>query len=194
MSASSPTTRIVPPATAFVNGDSRGSKNRRYGSSDVLENRSVSSASICGGQRDAAGAGHHQTGRGGLELDGQQLAAQRETAGELADAFVAGEQIVDAHADVVAGLVERAGAAGRELQQAGQRRAGERRRLQRLDRNSRAVGVEGVGAVPADPRRAGHASGALCDLERVQPDARALEAQRRVGRVEGLAVGGAVDR
>ena len=28
MSASSPTTRIVPPATAVVNGDSRGSKKR----------------------------------------------------------------------------------------------------------------------------------------------------------------------
>ena len=39
-----------------------------------------------------------ETRRGRFELDGQQLAAQREPAGQLTDAFVAGEQIVDARA------------------------------------------------------------------------------------------------
>ena len=41
MSASSPTTRMVPSATAVVNGDIFGAKKRRYGSSDVSEKRSV---------------------------------------------------------------------------------------------------------------------------------------------------------
>ena len=57
MSASSPTTRTVPLATAVVNGDSRGSKKRRYGSSDVSWNRSDISASISVGQREPPGAG-----------------------------------------------------------------------------------------------------------------------------------------
>ena len=46
MSASSPTTRTVPPATALAKGESCGAKKRRYGSSDVLANRRVSSESI----------------------------------------------------------------------------------------------------------------------------------------------------
>ena len=37
----------------------------------------------------------------------QLLAAEREPAGDLADAFVAREQVVDPHLDVVARLVER---------------------------------------------------------------------------------------
>ena len=48
MSASSPTTRIVPSATAVVNGDNCGWKKRMYGSSDVSVNRSVASVSISG--------------------------------------------------------------------------------------------------------------------------------------------------
>ena len=69
------------------------------------------------GQRDAARPRHHEPRRGGFELDGQQLAAQRQPAGQLPDAFVAGKQIVDAHAHVVARHLERAGAGRRELQQ-----------------------------------------------------------------------------
>ena len=65
------------------------------------------------GQRDAAGAGHDEAGRRGLELDRQQLAAQRQPAGQLADAFVAGEEVVHSHAHVVAGHIERAGCLSR---------------------------------------------------------------------------------
>ena len=83
-------------ATAVVNGDSRGSKKRRYG----IERRVLEPHRHLGvhpvGQREPAGAGDGQTRRGGFELGGQQLAAQRQPAGDLADAFVAGEQIVDA--------------------------------------------------------------------------------------------------
>ena len=79
-------------------------------------------------QRDAARAGDHETGRGRFHLQRQQLAAQRQPAVQLADAFVAGEQVVDAQLDVVSRLVERAGAGGVELQQARQRRLRERRR------------------------------------------------------------------
>ncbi len=57
-----------------------------------------------------------------LELERQQLAAKSQPARQLPDAFVAGEEIVDDELDVVARLVERAGAVGVELQQARQRR------------------------------------------------------------------------
>ena len=63
-------------------------------------------------------AGHHQPWRRGFELAGQELAAQREPPGELADAFVAGKEIVHAHAHVVPRHVKGAGAGGGELQQA----------------------------------------------------------------------------
>ena len=127
----------MPLATAVVNGDSRGSKKRRYGSSDVSWNRIDISASMPVGQLEPAGAGDEQTRRRGLEIGGQQLAAQRQPARDLADAFLADEQIVDARLDVVARLVEVAGAGRIELQQARQRRARERRGPQRLDRDAR---------------------------------------------------------
>ena len=44
-SASAPTTRIEPLATAVVNGESRGTNRRTYGSSELSWKRSVSSAS-----------------------------------------------------------------------------------------------------------------------------------------------------
>ena len=48
MSASSPTTRTDPLATAVVNGDSFGTNRRTYGSSELSWNRNVISASACG--------------------------------------------------------------------------------------------------------------------------------------------------
>ena len=80
MSASSPTTRIVPPATAVVNGDSRGSKKRTYGSSDVSREAHRQLGVHLRRQRDAARARHDETRRGRFELERQQLAAQRQPA------------------------------------------------------------------------------------------------------------------
>ena len=56
---------------------------------------------------------------------------------------------------------------------------GNESRRQRLDRDLRAVRVERVVAVPADPRGAGDRAGALRDVDRVEADAGALEAQVR---------------
>ena len=72
--------------------------------------------------------GDHQTRRGRFHLEVQELAAQREPAVQLPDAFIAGEQVVDAQLHVVSRLLERAGAAGAELEKARQRRLRERRR------------------------------------------------------------------
>ena len=47
MSASSPTTRMLPLAIAVVYGESCGSNARRYGSSDVSATVNERSASIC---------------------------------------------------------------------------------------------------------------------------------------------------
>ena len=88
----------MPPATAVVNGDSRGSKNRTYGSSDVSRNRSVSSASISSVSAMRPAPETDETRRRRFEIERQQLAAQSRLSGELADAFVAGEQVVDARA------------------------------------------------------------------------------------------------
>ena len=51
-----------------------------------------------GGERDAARAGDDEARRRRFEIERQQLAAQGQPAGELADAFVAGEQVVDGRA------------------------------------------------------------------------------------------------
>ena len=79
--------------------------------------RSVSSASISG--VSAMRPEPDTTSRGdAASISRSELAAQRQPAGELADAFVAGEQVVDAELDVVARLVERAGAGRAELRAA----------------------------------------------------------------------------
>ena len=74
------------------------------------------------GQLEPARAGHEQARRRGFEVGVDRLPAQRQPAGHLADAFVAGKQVVDAELDVVARLVEISGAGGVELEQSRQRR------------------------------------------------------------------------
>ena len=106
-------------------------------------------------QRDAARAGERQPRRRGVDLAAQLVAAQRERAGDLPDAFFADEQIVDAEPDVVARRVERAAAAGRELGEPDSGARGYASERDLLDRNAPAVGVERVGRIPADERRAG---------------------------------------
>ena len=106
---------MVPSATAFVNGDSRGSKKRTYGSSDVSANRTRQLGVHLRRQRDAARAGDDEARRRGLHLQREQLAAQRQAAVDLTDALVAGEEIVGADLDVVARLVEGARAGRVEL-------------------------------------------------------------------------------
>ncbi len=75
MSASSPTARIVPSATAVVNGDSLGWKKRMYGSSDVWVNCSVISASISWSQRETTRAGHREPRRRRVHIHGQHVAS-----------------------------------------------------------------------------------------------------------------------
>ena len=121
---------------------------------------------------------HVETRRAHLEVERQQVPEQIQLARQHSDAFVAGEQIVDDELDVVARLFERAGASCVELQAARQRRSRKRDAGQRLDRDARAVGVERVGAVPADVRRTGDTADAFLDVDVVETDARAFEAQR----------------
>ena len=130
------------------------------------------------GERNPARAGDDEPGRRHFEIERQEIAAQVEPAGELPDALVAGKQVVHGQLDVVARLVERAGARGVELQPAGERRARKRDADERLDRDRGAVGVERVVAVPTDVGRTLHPAGALPDVDVVEADARTLEAQR----------------
>ena len=130
------------------------------------------------GERNPARAGDDEPGRRHFEIERQEIAAQVEPSGELPDALVAGKQVVHGQLDVVARLVERAGARRVELQPAGERRARKRDADERLDRDRGAVGVERVVAVPTDVGRTLHPAGALPDVDVVEADARTLEAQR----------------
>ena len=116
MLASSPTTRMVPPAIALVNGDSRGSKNRRYGSSDVFENRTVSSASI-GRSTQSVQSRTYEPRRRGFELRRKSSPRSESRPVSCPMPFVAGEQIVHAQAHVVPGNLERARSRRGELQE-----------------------------------------------------------------------------
>ena len=109
---------MVPPATAVVNGERRGSKKRTYGSSEVSAKRTVSSASISAVSAMRPEPETTRRGEAASISQREQLAAKRQPAVQLADAFVAGEQVVDAELDVVARLVERAARRSRELEQA----------------------------------------------------------------------------
>ena len=141
-------------------------------------------------QRDPSAARDGEARRGAFELgDAHLVAAHLDAAGELAEPLLAGEEIDHAAAHAVARLVERAAAGRGEVEEAGQRQAREARHRQALDRDAPGVGVERIGAVPADERGAGDAAGRLAHVQRVEADARALEAQRRRRGVEGLAVG-----
>ena len=88
----------MPSATAVVNGDSFGWKKRMYGSSDVSVNRSVISASISG---VSASRPEPDTDRRGdaasISIVSSSPRSDRRPL-HLADAFVAGEEIVDAAA------------------------------------------------------------------------------------------------
>ena len=129
MSASSPTTRTVPPAIGAGKGRQLRLKEPHVG----IERRIGEPERQLGvhlvGQRDPAGARHDESWRRRLEFGGQQFAAQRQPAGELADALVGGEEIVDAHSHVVARHVERARAGRRELQHVPRAAHAERRRV-----------------------------------------------------------------
>ena len=180
MSASSPTTRTVPSATAVVNGDIFGAKKRMYGSSDVSENRSVNSASISGVR---ARRPDPDTDRR-LDEASKSIVSIWPRSDRCPWTWPmpssAGEQVGDADRDVVAGhprtcrcrwrrtrRMPESGARGNEIDR------------QRLDRDLRAVGVERVVAVPGDPRRAGDRAGALPDVDLVEADAGALEPETR---------------
>ena len=173
--ASGPTMRIDPLAIAVVYCERLRTNRRTYGSSELSWKRKVISASDCRRERDAAGAGHREPRRRHVDLAADLLAAKRERAGDLADAFLGDEQIVDAEPHVVPRLVEGAAAAGGELREARERRARIRQSGNRVHRNPPAVGVERVGAVPADERRAGDRAAAFRDLDVVEADAAAVE-------------------
>ena len=126
-------------------------------------------------ERDAAGAGQRETRGRRVDLAAELFAAHGECAGHLSDAFLGGEQIVDAKPDVVAGVGERAAAAGGEVGKARQRRSREAQRRNRVDRNASAVGVERVRRIPSDERCPRDGAGALRDLNVVEPHARAVE-------------------
>ena len=165
-------------AIAVVNGDSRGTKNRTYGSSDVSPNRTVSSASISGVSAIRPSTFMSRRGEPTSRSSASRSPRRFSLPDNMTDAFVAGEEIVDDELDVVARLVERTDASGVELQAARQRRPRKGDAGQRLDRDARAVGVERVVAVPADIRGAGDAACALLDVDVVETDTRAFEAQR----------------
>ena len=71
-------------------------------------------------------------------------------------------------------------------------RVGERRDRQRLDREAAAIGVERVGTVPADVGRAGDAAATFDDVDGVEANAAAFEAQAGGRRRKRLAVRRAV--
>ena len=73
-------------------------------------------------QRDAAGAGEREPRRGGVDLAAELVAAKRQRAGDLADAFLADGQIVDAEPHVVARLSKVPLPCGGELGEARERR------------------------------------------------------------------------
>ena len=142
-------------------------------------------------QRDAPRAGDRQARRRGVDVAAQLLAAERQRAGDLADAFFGDEQIVDAEPDVVARRVERAAAAGGELGEARQRRARIRQKA------SRSTGMRRPSAlneyVESQPTNAAPVTvPALGDREVVEPHARAVEPQRRRRLLKRLAVRDAV--
>ena len=143
-------------------------------------------------QSDVAGAGNRQPRRRRIHLSTQLLAAQRQRAGDLADALVRDCEVVDAEPDVVARLIERAAPAGGELGDAGQGRAAGREECEVIDWNPPAIGVEGIGRIPADECCAGHGSGILRERQIVEPDAGAVEAHRRAHLLERLLVRDAV--
>ena len=114
MSASSPTTRIVPSATAVVNGDRSGAKERRYGSSDVSENAEGQLRVHLRRQRQAARARDRQARATARRISIVSMSPRSDSAPvTCADAFVAGEEVGDAEPDVVARGLERAGAGAR---------------------------------------------------------------------------------
>ncbi len=143
-------------------------------------------------QRDVAGAGERQARRRGVDLPAQIRAAQGERAVHLADALLADEQIVDTEAEVVARRVERAAAGRRHVRHARERRARILHEGQVFDGNAAAVGVERVGGIPADERRAVHRARALRHRQVVEPHAAPVEAKRRGHLLKRLAVRDAV--
>src|SRR5687767_14598926 len=112
--------------------------------------------------------------------------------GDLADALISGKEVDDADADVVGRHLEGPGAGGFEAEEAGRGRGRVGGGLQRFDRDTFAIRGEGVVTIPADPRRAGNGTRALCDIELLRPYAGAFEVQLRGAAFEGLAVRDAV--
>src|SRR5262245_24635327 len=129
-------------------------------------------------ERDTTRPGKRQTWRGDVDLAAQFLAAQRQGAGDLPDAFVGDKKIVDAKPHVVPGRVEHTAALGRELGDTGQRRAWIRKQADLFDRQATRVRVERVRSVPADERRAPHGTAGLDDLGTVEPNTVDVEAER----------------
>ena len=128
-------------------------------------------------------------GRRRLELVDEHGVANRETPRDLAYAFVPVEEVAHAELHVVARQVERAAAGSGKVDQSGEPRPTlHRRQRQRLDGHAPRIRVEGVGAVPADVRRAGDGGPALEDGQPVEPYPGAFEAQRGLALGERLAV------
>ena len=144
------------------------------------------------GEPELPRARGRQPRRGDVEAVEHVEPAQGHLRGHLADALVADEQVGDADLDVVAGLLEGAAAGGAEVGEAGQRRLpGEIGQVERVHGQAAAVGVERIGAVPAHVGGAGDGGAGLLDLEPVEADTGALEAQAGHGRGERLVVGAA---
>ena len=144
-------------------------------------------------QGDAAGAEDVEPRRRRGHFAAQLLAAHRERPGDLADPLFTDEQSVAAKPHVVARLTEGAAAAGREFDEARERRrVGKREGRDLFGRNAAAVRVEGVRRVPPDERGAGQRPAVLVDGDAVEPHACAIEPQRGGRFLERLGVRGPV--
>ena len=113
------------------------------------------------GQRDPARAGDDEARGGGFELERQHVAANLMRPVSWPMPSSPANRSSTAELDVVARLVERAGARRGELRQAGRAAPAETTLTSDSTGIARAVGVERIRAVPADERRAGDAAGAF---------------------------------
>ena len=108
------------------------------------------------------------------------------------DAFVGDKEIADRRTHVISRRVEGPAAAGREVDEPGDRARRLLRRPQRFGRDRARIEVERVGAVPADERGPGSTTLPFDDLNVLETGALALEADAGGGRLERLAVRHAV--
>ncbi len=143
-------------------------------------------------QRDAADPGDREARRRDVGLAIDFLSAKRERAGDQAHRLLADRQLVDPEPHVVARVLERAAAGSGKFDDACRLRLRKRERRDAFGRNTPAVGVEGIRAVPSDEGRTRDRAGRFGDARGVEPDAVAVEPERRRAFLERLAIGDAV--